>query len=110
MKYLLFHILHTLYNLVLFIGRYTYYEGYSETYSSPYDSSPFQTVPSSTNEPGWGGSSEMTSGVPPHIPHPAFLHSASREGLPPHTQHTPSPNGDSKALLQPAMIPGYSSK
>lgn len=90
-------------------SRYTYYEGYSETYSSPYDNSPFQTVPSSTNEPGWGGSSEMTSGVPPHIPHPAFLHAGNREGLPPHTQHTPSPNGDSKALLQPPMIPGYSS-
>lgn len=89
-------------------GRYSHhYDGYNENYS-PYDGTPFQTVPSSVSESGWG-SGDMAANAP-HIPHPAFLHSASRDSVPPHSQHALSPNGDSKALLQPAMLAGYSGK
>lgn len=80
-------------NKMFVIGRYPHFDGYSENYS-PYDSSPFQTVPGSVCESGWG---EM-GGSGSHLHHPAFLH--SREPLP-----MPPPSNESKALLQAA---GYS--
>lgn len=72
-------------------GRYPHFDSYSDNYP-PYDSSPFQTVPGSVCEGGWG---EMGGGGGAHLHHPAFLH---REPLPP-------PTSESKALLQAA---GYS--
>lgn len=76
---------------VVIAGRYPHFDSYSDNYP-PYDSSPFQTVPGSVCEGGWG---EMGGGGGAHLHHPAFLH---REPLPP-------PTSESKALLQAA---GYS--
>lgn len=77
--------------MVVVAGRYPHFDSYSDNYP-PYDSSPFQTVPGSVCEGGWG---EMGGGGGTHLHHPAFLH---REPLPP-------PTSESKALLQAA---GYS--
>lgn len=82
-------------------------------YSSPYDASPFQTVPNSSSD-GWGGSAGndmAVGGGSTHMTHPAFLHSTSRDTLQAHPYHSPAAaNGDSKNLLQSAMLPGYSGK
>ncbi|XP_039282192.1 ETS-like protein pointed isoform X2 [Nilaparvata lugens] len=89
-------------------GRYPHHhEVFSETYNSPYDT--FQTVPNGAGD-GWGGgggSGELGGGGsgPPHMTHPAFLHSG-RDALPPHPYHSGGP--DTKPLLQPSMLPGYS--
>ncbi|XP_046659039.1 ETS-like protein pointed isoform X3 [Homalodisca vitripennis] len=72
-------------------GRYPPFDSYGDNYT-PYDGSPFQTVPGSMGEGAWG---EMGGGGSLHHP---FLHPHSREPLPP-------PSSDSKALLQAA---GYS--
>lgn len=104
---------------MLTTGRYAHHEVFNESYSSQYDTSPFQTVPNSSSE-GWGSSasslagSDMTVGggsTPAHMTHPAFLHSTSRDTLQAHSYHTSAAaNGDSKNLLQSAMLPGYSGK
>ncbi|XP_069681737.1 protein C-ets-1 isoform X3 [Periplaneta americana] len=82
-------------------GRYPHHDAYSDTYSSPYDSSPFQTVPNSTDH--WGSGPDMGQGGP--HPHPAFLHSGpGRDTL----SHAVTPNGDTKPVLQSSMLAGYS--
>ncbi|KAF6216082.1 hypothetical protein GE061_000420 [Apolygus lucorum] len=70
--------------------RYPQHEAYSEQY--PYETAPFQTVPSSTT----GSGSDWQPDVNHQLPHPAFL------------PHHPSSNLDSKSFLQPAIHPGYS--
>lgn len=80
-------------------GRYGHFDSYGD--SSPYgayDNSPFQTVPGSMCEGGWGDMGGSSGH--PALHHPAFLH---RE--PHHPSLPPSSGGDSKALLQAA---GYS--
>ncbi|XP_063235380.1 ETS-like protein pointed isoform X3 [Bacillus rossius redtenbacheri] len=85
-------------------GRYPHpHEPYGDAYSSHYDASPFQTVPNGGAD-HWSPGPELGSGGHPH-PHPAFLASApAREPL----AHPPTPNGDSKPLLQSSMLAGYS--
>lgn len=69
-------------------GRYPHHDPYSETYSSPFDGGPFQTVPSSVNGEHWSGQDS----------HPAFLMGYQRDFQ----------NGEAKPFLQSAMIAGYS--
>ena len=83
--------------------RYPHHDAYSDAYSSPYDSSPFQTVPNSAEH--WGSGPDMGQGAP--HPHPAFLHAGSgRDTL----GHGVTPNGDTKPVLQSSMLAGYSGK
>nr|CAD7457194.1 unnamed protein product [Timema tahoe] len=78
-------------------GRYPHHDGYSDGYSSPYESSPFQTVPSSVGESWVGGPGDLTS-----HPHPAFMQGPPpRDGL-------GTANGDTKPALQASMLAGYS--
>ncbi|KAK7870960.1 hypothetical protein R5R35_012175 [Gryllus longicercus] len=90
-------------------GRYPHHEAYSDAYSSPYDTSPFQTVPTSVGGGGgdpWGAGPDL--GPPPHAhPHPAFLH-AGAPGRGDALPHAVTPNGDTKPVLQSPMLPGYS--
>lgn len=89
----------------LFAGTGRYNDGYGETYGSPYDSAPFQTVPSGTN-PGpdqWGHNHDLGSmaHTHPHT-HPAFLtaNMAGRDPL--------NPLGvDTKPLMQNGMLGSY---
>ncbi|XP_014253624.1 protein C-ets-1 isoform X2 [Cimex lectularius] len=74
-------------------GRYPQHDGYNESYSS-YETTQFQTVPSSAG--GGGSGSDWAGDIGSQLPHPAFL------------SHHPSTNPDSKAFLQPAIHPGYS--
>ncbi|XP_054258312.1 ETS-like protein pointed isoform X2 [Macrosteles quadrilineatus] len=82
-------------------GRYGPFEGYGDSSPYPaYDNSPFQTVPGSMCEAGWGDMGNSSGH--PALHHPAFLHRES------HHSHTSLPlpsGGDSKALLHAA---GYS--
>ncbi|XP_021923093.1 transforming protein p68/c-ets-1 isoform X1 [Zootermopsis nevadensis] len=83
-------------------SRYSHQEAYSDSYSSPYDSSPFQTVPNSAPD-HWGSGPDMGQGGP--HPHPAFLHSGpGRDTL----GHAVTPNGDTKPVHQSSMLAGYS--
>jgi hypothetical protein len=85
-------------------GRYSHHDAYTETYPSPYDSSPFQTVPNSAAD-HWGSGPDMGQGGP--HPHPAFLHSGpGRDAL----GHAVTPNGDTKPALQSSMLAGYSGR
>nr|CAD7401972.1 unnamed protein product [Timema poppensis] len=78
-------------------SRYPHHDGYSDGYSSPYESSPFQTVPSSVGESWVGGPGDLTS-----HPHPAFMQGPPpRDGL-------GTANGDTKPALQASMLAGYS--
>ncbi|KAK9877504.1 hypothetical protein WA026_018614 [Henosepilachna vigintioctopunctata] len=83
-------------------GRYN--ENY-ETYSSPYDGTPFQTVPSGTVPDQWTQNHDLSSIVHAHQhTHPAFL-SAGMPG-----RDSMNPLGpDSKPMLQNGMIGGYPS-
>lgn len=87
-------------------GRYSHHDAYSDAYSSPYDSAPFQTVPNSTAD-HWGSGPDMVQGGPHPHPHPAFLHSGpGRDAL----GHAVTPNGDTKPVLQSSMLAGYSGR
>jgi hypothetical protein len=83
-------------------GRYPHHDAYSDAYSSPYDSAPFQTVPNSAAD-HWTSGPDMGPGAP--HPHPAFLPSGpGRDAL----GHAVTPNGDAKPVLPSSMLPGYS--
>lgn len=82
-------------------GRYN--DAYSpETYSSNYDSSPFQTVPSGGNGGGpnepWSSHNHELS-LAHHATHPAFL--SAGMGRDPLTMQ------DTKPMIQNGMISGY---
>ncbi|XP_065206093.1 transforming protein p54/c-ets-1 isoform X2 [Planococcus citri] len=85
-------------------SRYSHaVDPYSDGYNSPYDSSPFQTVPNVPPADHWQSNNPSNNHTDlQHMPHPAFLH-ATRNDVIPYTM-----NGDTKSLLQPGMIPGYS--
>jgi c-ets proto-oncogene protein len=84
-------------------GRYN--DGYGDTYGSPYDGSPFQTVPSGTNgaPDQWAHNHDLGSIAHAHThTHPAFL-SAGMQGRDPINPLGP----DTKPMLQNGMIAGY---
>lgn len=80
-------------------GRYN--DGYGDTYGSPYDSAPFQTVPSGPNNDQWAHNHDMTNLAHAHsLTHPAFL--TSRD-----TMNSLGP--DTKPLIQNGMMSAYAS-
>lgn len=85
--------------ILFFLGPARFGEAYTETYGSPYDNGPFQTVPSGTNSgpEQWGHSHDLGS---LHT-HPAFLSSMTgRDPL--------NPLGvDTKPLIQNGMLSSY---
>lgn len=87
-----------------FSGRYN--DAY-DTYSSHYDGTPFQTVPSSAASGApdqWGPNPDLGPIAHAHShPHPAFLSS----GMP--GARGDLPLGDTKPMLQSGMIGGYPS-
>lgn len=88
-------------------GRYSSHGvDYSDGYSSPYDSSPFQTVPNSVPPTEHWSSNAPSNNHPElqHSLHPAFLHNRG-ESI---TSY--AINGETKSILPPAMMPGYSGK
>lgn len=81
-------------------GRYN--DGYDY---SPYDSSPFQTVPNAPSAEQWGGGAELSPHLAGHghaHPHPAFLSGAMSGGR----GEALGPLTDTKPMLQSGML-GY---
>lgn len=97
----------SLVNVCCFLGAARYSDGYGDTYGSPYDSSPFQTVPSGANPSGpeqWPhNAADLASIAHAHShTHPAFLSAGmpGREGM-------NSLGPDTKPMLQNGMMGGY---
>ncbi|KAJ8944981.1 hypothetical protein NQ314_009339, partial [Rhamnusium bicolor] len=86
-------------NYVRGAGRYN--DGYGDTYGPPYDTTPFQTVPSGANSgpDQWGHNHDLSLAHHPHT-HPAFLSAGmSRDQL--------NAMQDTKPMIQNGMIAGY---
>lgn len=82
-------------------GRYN--DGYGDTYGSPYDATPFQTVPSGANSgpDQWGHNHDLSLAHHAHG-HPAFLSAGmARDQL--------NAMQDTKPMIQNGMIAGYPS-
>lgn len=91
------------------LGGARYNDGYGDTYGSPYDGSPFQTVPSGANSAGpdqWPHNpTDLASITHAHThTHPAFL-SAGMTGR--DAMNTLGP--DTKPMLQNGMMGAYPS-
>ncbi|XP_060520872.1 protein C-ets-1 isoform X3 [Cylas formicarius] len=86
-----------------FTGTGRYNDGYGDIYTSPYDNSPFQTVPSGGGSAPdqWGHNHDLSlAHGHPHT-HPAFLSAGlARDQLTALSQ-------DTKPMLQNGMISGY---
>ena len=92
-------------NVFFLLGTARYNDGYGDTYGSPYDGSPFQTVPSGTNgaPDQWAHNHDLGSIAHAHShTHPAFL-STGMQGRDPINPLAP----DTKPMLQNGMIAGY---
>lgn len=87
-----------------FLARYN--DGYGDTYGSPYDGTPFQTVPSgaASGVPDqWNHNPELGPIAHTHShPHPAFLSSGM-----PGARDALSLAGDTKPMLQSGMLGAY---
>ncbi|XP_017769215.1 PREDICTED: ETS-like protein pointed [Nicrophorus vespilloides] len=102
------NLLETKYNPHAYVKNYVrgggrYNDGYGgDTYGSPYDGTPFQTVPSGPNEQ-WPHNHDMGLGHPAHT-HPAFL-SAGIPGR----DNMNALGPDTKPMIQNGLMGGYSS-
>ncbi|GLV44651.1 pointed [Carabus blaptoides fortunei] len=87
--------------------RARYNDAYADTYGSPYDGTPFQTVPSGATSgvpDQWNHNPELGPIAHAHAhPHPAFLTSGGM----PNARDALSLAGDTKPMLQSGMLGAY---
>lgn len=88
---------------MLIAGSGRYNDGYGDTYGSPYDGTPFQTVPNATNNSPdqWGHNHDLGLAHPHAHSHPGFL----ATGMAGRDMNPLGP--DTKPMLQNGMIAGY---
>ncbi|XP_057657003.1 protein c-ets-1-A-like isoform X1 [Diorhabda carinulata] len=101
------HILEQKYNPHSYVKNYVrgagtrFNDAYPDTYGTPYDTSPFQTVPSGANSgpEQWGHNHDLSLGHHPHS-HPAFLSAGM-------TRDQLNAMQDTKPMIQNGMVTGY---